>query len=229
MVTVVDVSYSARGKGQQSQKGPQPSRLGFNIEHAFQDVLSCQTLQYDNVFSLTWKQRLYGLLVCVVLTAIIAGLVPMFCIILAYLCVVLQRFSSFILLYSIENVVALTAYGTASKPSTCFIVGPVTQFKSMFNPVRAITATVFLCSLVLTIFFALKVGRQCWSLGEADFVCGVHDNPNFVLYLVLALVSPAGPEAYPEATWCIAKPSLQALQQALGDWLFRRSLYGSKR
>ena len=58
---------------------------------------------------------MYGLLGCVIVTAVIAALVPTLCIALAYLCVFFQRFTAFILLYSVENIVAITAYYTSSK------------------------------------------------------------------------------------------------------------------
>lgn len=100
----------------------------------------------------------------------------------------------------------------------------------MFNPVRAITATVFVCALILTVFFALKVDCNRTSfLGKVAFVCGIYDNPNFIVYLVFALISSADPEAYFEAIWCIEKLFQQAPQQNRRDWPFRHSLYGSKR
>lgn len=41
---------------------------------------------------------------------------------------------------------------------TCFLFGPCAQIKSMFQPIRAVATIVYLVSIALTIFVAIKVG-----------------------------------------------------------------------
>jgi hypothetical protein len=57
-----------------------------------------------------------------------------------------HNITAFSILYTIGNVTAIA--------STCFLMGPVKQFKNMFAPTRLIATIVMLVSLLLTLFSA---------------------------------------------------------------------------
>lgn len=96
--------------------------------------------EVDNVFSLSYKQRIIGLIACIIFGAVLAGL--------GYVCAMTHHYKGFIILYSLANLTLLVA--------TCFIMGPINQIKFMARPTRIITSVVFVGSIILTITFAWK-------------------------------------------------------------------------
>jgi len=61
----------------------------------------------------------------------------------------LGNFTAFAVLYTFGNILSLA--------STGFLVGPLRQLKSMFDPTRVITTIVFLAAMIMTLLSALLV------------------------------------------------------------------------
>uniref|UniRef100_A0A6B2LLI6 Vesicle transport protein n=1 Tax=Arcella intermedia TaxID=1963864 RepID=A0A6B2LLI6_9EUKA len=96
----------------------------------------------DSLFpSLSLKQRLIGFAICAgigFLLSVIGGLMLIF-----------GNFQAFGILYSIGNLVTIL--------STCFLVGPVKQFKSMVESSRLISTIIFFVSLGATLAVAFTI------------------------------------------------------------------------
>jgi Got1/Sft2-like family len=84
--------------------------------------------------SMTFKQRLWGFLICVLLGIGLSFLSVAF----------LKSPPKFGIIYTLGNIVALTA--------TCFLIGPIRQLKIMFKPVRLVAAIIFIVFMALTLW-----------------------------------------------------------------------------
>jgi flagellar biosynthesis protein FlhB len=87
--------------------------------------------------SLSFKQRLWGFGICFV-GGLAVGIIAAF--------LLFVNIVAFAVLYTIGNVLALG--------STMFLVGPLRQFKNMFEGTRIIATCVFILSMGLTLFAA---------------------------------------------------------------------------
>ncbi|CAL8108371.1 unnamed protein product [Orchesella dallaii] len=93
--------------------------------------------------SLSWSTRIKGFIACFLLGFVfsIFGTILFF----------FHNTRGFGICYSFGSIVSLL--------STMFLMGPFKQLKKMFEGTRVIATAVMLASLVLTLFFALKVGN----------------------------------------------------------------------
>ncbi|PRP79395.1 hypothetical protein PROFUN_12993 [Planoprotostelium fungivorum] len=101
--------------------------------------------ELSNALSLSWKQRLYGFGICLVI-----GL--LFCLLafgLVVMGLALIRPAGFAIAYTIGNICALG--------STVFLVGPMRQLKMMMKPTRIIATFIYLASLAFTLVAAFKL------------------------------------------------------------------------
>ncbi len=93
--------------------------------------------------SLTYKTRLYGFAILLVLawiTGVLAGVM---------LFINITHLTIFAVLYTVSNLFGLG--------STFFLVGPKAQIKKMFKPVRVWSAIAFLVFMALTLVAALAL------------------------------------------------------------------------
>jgi len=97
---------------------------------------------YGDSCKLSKKQRLRGFLVCFAV-----GWILMACSLITIPGLALGKPAPFAVLYTIGNIVALSA--------TFFLWGPMAQLKSMFKPIRAGASVIYLVTLVLTLVLAL--------------------------------------------------------------------------
>eukprot|EP01122_Echinamoeba_exundans_P009823 TRINITY_DN3538_c0_g2_i1.p3 TRINITY_DN3538_c0_g2~~TRINITY_DN3538_c0_g2_i1.p3 ORF type:complete len:146 (-),score=20.15 TRINITY_DN3538_c0_g2_i1:76-513(-) len=88
--------------------------------------------------SLSWTQRLWGFVICFALGFVCSFIGTFF---------ITINLALFAVLYTLGNVFSLA--------STGFLVGPIRQLKSMFDPTRMITTIVFLAAMALTLTAAL--------------------------------------------------------------------------
>eukprot|EP01120_Amphizonella_sp_Union-15-10_P010491 TRINITY_DN4204_c0_g1_i1.p1 TRINITY_DN4204_c0_g1~~TRINITY_DN4204_c0_g1_i1.p1 ORF type:complete len:159 (-),score=5.90 TRINITY_DN4204_c0_g1_i1:90-566(-) len=91
--------------------------------------------------SFSWKQRIWGFGICATLGFVCAVLGT-------FMLVIFLSVVPFAVLYTVGNILALSATG--------FLVGPLRQLKTMFEPTRLIATIVYLVTLILTLFFAFK-------------------------------------------------------------------------
>jgi len=99
--------------------------------------------EFDEACSLTREQRFYGFGGC-----FIGGwVISLFA--LTQIPNIPTEPQNFALLYSIGNIIALA--------STCFLFGPCSQIKKMFDPVRIWATLIYLAAIGLTLFCAFKV------------------------------------------------------------------------
>lgn len=106
------------------------------IEVQEEKTLTQEIEEQFECLSLTRTQRVYGFGICFVM---------------GWLVSILSTFSigkpkEFAILYTIGNIIALS--------STCFLMGPCKQIKSMFKPVRAVATIVYLLALIMTVVSA---------------------------------------------------------------------------
>lgn len=78
---------------------------------------------------------------------------------------VAPKIRGFVILFSLGNIIALCRYhpimlscslSTPSYCSTMFLVGPMNQFRRMFDKIRIVATIVYLSLIGLTLFFAFK-------------------------------------------------------------------------
>lgn len=95
----------------------------------------------DDACTLSWKQRLIGFSICAVIGVAIAfaGYIRL---------IVLPQPRIFAILFTLGNITALC--------STAFLIGPMKQFKKMFESGRIIATIIYLVSMGLTLFFGIK-------------------------------------------------------------------------
>ncbi|CAH1408354.1 unnamed protein product [Nezara viridula] len=99
--------------------------------------------------SLSWSTRIKGFIVCFILGLIIS--------VFASLSLFLHKgLSLFVIFYTIGNVVSMM--------STCFLMGPIKQFKRMFAETRLIATILVLVMMGLTLFAALYFHKAAMSL-----------------------------------------------------------------
>lgn len=103
--------------------------------------------EWNQACALTYRQRVIGFATCVSL--------GLFCMLLSML--VFFHPVKFAITYSFGNILSLG--------STGFLIGFGRQLKSMFDPVRAVAAAVFLVAIVLTLVGALWVQDALLTLG----------------------------------------------------------------
>ena len=89
--------------------------------------------------SLTYKQRLIGFGICWAIGLLLGSLGTL----------AMGDLRTFAILLTFSNICNLTG--------TFFLVGPVTQAKSMFEPVRIIASCVYLAALGVTLFAAIAL------------------------------------------------------------------------
>lgn len=94
---------------------------------------------FGKYFELSYKQRLYGFIVCFC--------TGMLCSLIGTICIFFLNFVAFGVMYSIGNVCTIM--------STMFVVGPLRQFKNMFDSKRLIATIVFIVTIALTLCAAL--------------------------------------------------------------------------
>mmetsp|Transcript_2079 Transcript_2079/g.2307 ORF Transcript_2079/g.2307 Transcript_2079/m.2307 type:complete len:163 (-) Transcript_2079:90-578(-) len=97
--------------------------------------------------SLSWKYRLWGFIICVVL-----GFAMSF---LSTFALFTNNFIIFAVIYTAGNIVALS--------STLFLMGPLYQLKAMFKNTRIFATIMFLLAMAMTLTFAfwLKNAGLC--------------------------------------------------------------------
>eukprot|EP00250_Pteridium_aquilinum_P001548 c11744_g1_i2 orf=325-849(-) len=93
--------------------------------------------EFNRSCTLSRTQRLYGFGSCL--------LVGFFCSILSML----------VFLHPVKFAVAFTFANLLYLGSTCFLIGPIQQFKMMLDPVRLVATIIYLCSMVLALVSAL--------------------------------------------------------------------------
>lgn len=99
--------------------------------------------------SLSWETRIKGFIVCFVLGIIIS--------IFGSLALFLHKgLSLFVLFYTIGNIISMM--------STCFLMGPMNQFKKMFAPTRIIATILVLVMIVFSLIAALYFRKAGLSL-----------------------------------------------------------------
>eukprot|EP00116_Pleurobrachia_bachei_P012268 sb/3472530/ len=89
----------------------------------------------DNHCNMSWENRLYAFGACFVIGCFLSvfGTVEIW----------LGKYSSFAVLYTLGTLVALAG--------TCFLRGPMSQIKKMFDKDRLIASIVLIASIILTI------------------------------------------------------------------------------
>ena len=102
--------------------------------HGLEDNLSCLP-------SMTFKQRLWGFLICLAIGIALSWISVAF----------VGKADKFAICYTIGNVVAIVA--------SCFLVGPVRQFKLMFAPTRFVAAIIFFTMMGLTLWVAIDLKK----------------------------------------------------------------------
>ena len=95
----------------------------------------------ENYCNLSWENRLYAFGGCFV--------VGVFLSIFGTIEVWLGKFTAFAILYTLGTVVALAG--------TCFLRGPITQIKKMFEKDRLIASIVLIAAMILTIVAGVVV------------------------------------------------------------------------
>jgi hypothetical protein len=105
-----------------------------------EEAASCACL---DSLGLSRTQRLTGFAVCFALGTLCSLMSSSFVPIIAL------RPAKFAIPYTIGNVLSIL--------STSFLVGPRSQLKSMFDPVRRGASLLYLCSLAITLFAAFKL------------------------------------------------------------------------
>eukprot|EP00126_Sphaerothecum_destruens_P009041 Sdes_comp20413_c0_seq6m14452 len=116
-----------------------------NDEEAQEDTFMSEL---DNMCSLSHKTRIYGFGICFVVGWILS--------LFSTLSLSLGRVTNFAVLYSLGNVVSLSSSG--------FLVGPLRQLKTMFDPCRAISTLILLAALVGTLISAFFLHRTGLTL-----------------------------------------------------------------
>jgi len=111
------------------------SLVGGDASKSFQE-------EYDAYCKLSKKNRMRGFLICFAV-----GWIITVCALFTLPGVVLGNPAPFAIMYTIGNIVALSA--------TFFLWGPKAQFKSMFKPIRAGATVIYLVTLILTLVLAL--------------------------------------------------------------------------
>lgn len=103
---------------------------------------------------LTRKQRFIGFGCCFV-----GGIIISF---LSTILLATGSVSAFAVLYTVGNVISLAGTG--------FLVGFITQFKKMFDPIRLVASLIFLGSMVATLIVAftvwsrlIAIDARCWQ------------------------------------------------------------------
>jgi len=98
----------------------------------------------DNYCNLSWENRLYAFGACFV--------IGIFLSVFGSIEVWLGKYTAFALLYSLGTLVALAG--------TCFLRGPMSQVKKMFDKDRLIASCVLIASIILTIVCGcvIKIG-----------------------------------------------------------------------
>jgi len=114
-------------------------------------------------FELSYTHRLYGFIAS-------CGLGLLFSLI-GTICIFFMKLTAFAVMYSFGSVCMII--------STMFIVGPVRQFKNMFNPTRLIATFVFLISIILTICAAVA-----WNNGVLCIIFLIIQMCAFVWYML---------------------------------------------
>ncbi|KAL5264688.1 hypothetical protein ACHWQZ_G005685 [Mnemiopsis leidyi] len=89
----------------------------------------------DNYCNLSWENRLYAFGACFVIGIFLSifGSIEIF----------FQKYTAFALLYSLGTIVALAG--------TCFLRGPMSQIKKMFDKDRLVATIVLIAAIILTI------------------------------------------------------------------------------
>jgi hypothetical protein len=85
--------------------------------------------------TMAWSTRIYGFLLFAIL--------GLFASCLAWVALSTGNYSKYAVLTTMGNVMSLS--------STCLLMGPLKQCKSMFDPVRFVATTVYLTSMVATL------------------------------------------------------------------------------
>lgn len=118
-------------------------------------------------FSLSFKARLYGFLICLAIGVVISFVSIAF----------VGQADKFAIAYTIGNIVAILASG--------FLVGPLRQFKLMFAPTRFVAAIIFFAMMGLTLWVALDLKKQglCILTMFFQFLALVWYGFSFVPYL----------------------------------------------
>jgi Got1/Sft2-like family len=89
--------------------------------------------------SLTFRQRAYGFFTCLAIGIALDALAT----------AAMLKLTAFAVLYTLGNICTLC--------STFFLVGPARQAKNMFKPVRAAAASIYLVSMVVTLYAAIRL------------------------------------------------------------------------
>lgn len=84
------------------------------------------------------------------------------------------------ILYSIGNLVAIC--------STAFLLGPMKQFKKMFDSTRIIATGIYLGTIVLTLLVALKMVFSCLIIEKLCFSYLMYRSTNASFALVFIIV-----------------------------------------
>ncbi|MCL4128717.1 UNVERIFIED_CONTAM: hypothetical protein GTU68_020253 [Idotea baltica] len=106
-------------------------------------------MQVIDTNSLSWSTRVKGFVICFSVGFVFSFLGSMF----LFLPKGLTLFAVF---YTIGNILAIS--------STCFLMGPVNQFKKMFASTRIIATIIMLAALVMTLVAAFVVKKNLLAL-----------------------------------------------------------------
>jgi len=113
---------------------PSPKKLNNEDEDDFAS-------EFNNMCSLTRKQRLYGFLGCFCI-----GWLLSFLSLFTIAGLVTGNPRPFAILYTLGNILALASLGS--------LWGPMSQLKGMFKPIRAVATLVYLLCIAATLYVA---------------------------------------------------------------------------
>jgi hypothetical protein len=162
--TAVPTSNAAATASESASGIMQLGRQALGIE---QNDSLCPTLSLEN--------RLYGFVGC-----FIVGWVLSFGSIFA---LSTGSITAFVIFYSLGNLTALS--------STFFLMGPMKQLKSMFDPTRAISAMIFLGLLITTLVVAITTQNIIATilLVVAQWVAGMWYSISYIPFARQAVMS----------------------------------------
>lgn len=112
------------------------------MDHIFDD--SDDSFNFGKSFELSFKQRLYGFIICCVIGFIFS--------LIGVLMLFGMNFSGFGICYSLGNIITII--------STFFIFGLIKQIKSMFKSLhKACASIIFILSIIMTIISAVVLNN----------------------------------------------------------------------
>lgn len=123
--------------------------------------------EMSSMFNLTWYQRLALFAMCFGTGVLLIGMS------FSFLPVIVLMPHKFAASFTMGNLLAIV--------STWILVGPRAQLQSMFSPVRAVAATIYVVSLIVTLFAAFFGGKLRYIIVLAALVAEIGSCKSFVM------------------------------------------------